>query len=240
MIKVLTYFTKIIITVIATLLFFSCGFEKVDGNGTVTTQQRDVKNGFTKVSAGSGLEVEIIHGSKHTITVEADENLMAHIFTEVSGDELEIKTDVNIGNAAEKKVTVTLPEIEAIEASSGVQVKTKKLKSDNLELSTSSGSHMETDIEANTAKCESSSGSYLKVNGTVEKLETHSSSGSTLDAGGLNAKNAKSEASSGSTTTVNATVELDAQASSGSSIHYVNTPSKLNTKASSGGSISQN
>ncbi|WP_294824326.1 head GIN domain-containing protein [uncultured Flavobacterium sp.] len=242
MIKVIVHVTKAIIAVIASLLFFSCNldFKKVDGDGNVVTKERKMSGDFTKIDAGTGLEVIIEQGSGQMVTVEADNNLHQHIKTEVKDGELEIKADVNIGNATAKKVIVRLPNIEGIESGSGCAVSTRNtLKADSILLSSGSGSTMTVAIEAKNATLESGSGSTLKVTGKAGDITTDSGSGGTINARGLVAKKAVSEASSGSTTVINATESLTADASSGGIINYVSTPSNLSKKTSSGGSVGQ-
>lgn len=240
MIKVFVHIAKAIIAIAASLLFFSCGFERVNGDGNVITQPRNVGEGFTKISVSGGIEVYIAQGDKPGISVEADGNLQEHIKTKVSGGTLTIKTDVNIGDADAKKVTVTLPKIESVESGGGALVKsTTVLKGNAITVSSSSGSSLEVAIEAESIKGESSSGSSLKINGRTIKLESSSSSGSTLDAGGLTATNVDADASSGSTSIVNPIEKLKADASSGSHINYVKTPTALDKNESSGGSVAQ-
>lgn len=242
MIKVIVHVTKAIVAVIASLLFFSCGFDfkQVDGDGNVVTKERKLSGNFTKISAGSGLEVIIEQGNGHAVTVEADSNLHQHIKTEVNNGELEIKSDVNIANATSKKVIVRLPNIESIESGSGCAVTGRNtIKANAIMLSSGSGSNMSVAIEAKNATLESGSGSSLKVTGKVDNLTTDSGSGSNMNARELIAKKVTSEASSGSTTVVNATESLTADASSGGTINYVSTPSNLNKETSSGGSVGQ-
>lgn len=244
MIKVIVHIAKAIVAALMSLLLFSCGFEKnfknVDGSGNVITQERPTSKDFKAISVSGGIEVIIEQGNDKSVKVEADDNLQQHIKTEITGDGLSITTDVNIRNAASKKVYVRLPEIESIECSGGAQVTSRQsLKAGTINLSSGSGSSMEVAIDAEHAKCESSSGSSLKINGRAGRLDTESSSGSTLNANKLMANKVTAESSSGSTTIVNPTESLKADASSGSAIYYIKTPGELNKKTSSGGSVAQ-
>lgn len=243
MIKVIVHVAKAIVAAITALLFYSCGFgdfKTVDGNGNVTTQTRTVAGEFNGISASKGLEVIIEPGSESSITVEADENLHSHITTVVENGVLEINADVNIGNAASKKVIVKLPDIGSIESSGGASVKSNApIKGKALELSASGGASLNLSVEVKNLSCESSSGSSLEVSGQAQDLQAEASSGSTLDAAKLTAGSIQSDASSGGTCIVNPTDKLSADASSGGSVLYVNTPSNLDKKTSSGGSVKQ-
>lgn len=241
MIRVIEHCTKIMVAALIAILCFSCDFmKKVDGSGNVVTKNRTMNGEFTSVSAGSGLEVVIEYGPERSVTVEADDNLHQHIMTDVSGGTLEISSDVNIRNAASKKVIVRMPTIKNLESSSGATLRSATpLRSESLKLDANSGSNMEVTIQSKKATCEASSGSHLKVSGTTDNLLTESSRGATVDARNLTASNVKSEASSGSTTFVNPIDMLKAEASSGSTIFYQKTPEKLQREVSSGGSVSE-
>lgn len=242
MIKLILNLAQLLVVIVITLLFSSCGFDKktLDGSGNVVTQNRTVATGFTTITTSGNVEVYITQGSASTVVVEADDNLQQHIKTEVKGTELSITCDVNIDNAEAKRVTVTLPKIEGIEAAGGSIVKGKtQLKGDKIMLSSSSGSNLEVSVDAKEIASEASSGSSLKISGRTNDLKTDASSGSSLNASALIAKDVKADASSGGNIAVNPTESLDADASSGSVINYVSTPKKINSDASSGGSISQ-
>lgn len=241
MIKVIINVTKVIVALVASLLFSSCNFnfQQVEGNGNITTQKRPVNESFQSVSVGYGLELILEQSSQTTITVEADENLMKHIKTEVRDGELVITSDANI-NSSTARVIVSMPVIEAIVSSSSANVKGKNIiKSDNLELSSSSAGTMEVTVDVKSLSCDTSSSGTIKVSGKTGTLETEVSSGSHIDAKGLTARSIISSASSGGSSIVNPTESLTAEASSGGSINYVNTPSRLNKQVSSGGSVSE-
>lgn len=239
MIKVIVYVTKAIVALAASLLFCSCNFRQVEGNGNVTTQKREVGGSFRSVTVGHGLELIIEQGNQTSVIVEADENLQQHIKTEVRDGELVIKSDANI-NGTSAKIIVSTPQIDGIEATSGSTVKSKNtIKGDVLELSGSSGSEMDVSVDVNNLTCDSSSGSSVIIKGKAEKFETEASSGSSINAKALVAKSIISNSSSSGSVVVNPTESLTAEASSGGSVNYVNRPGNLNEKTSSGGSISQ-
>ena len=242
MIKLIVHISKAIIGLILALLFASCGFKgkTIDGSGNVTTQTRTVSGNFTSVSAAMGLEVYIVQGNQSTITVEADDNLQQHIKTEVKGDELKIYADVNINNAGSKKITVTLPKIDGLEASSAAMIRSKTvIKSDEITLNSSSAATLEVAVDAKTVTCEASSSGSVKVSGKTNDLETESSSAGSVNARSLIAEDVKSEASSGGSTTVNVSGKLTADASSGGNITYTSNPKTVNSNATSGGSVSK-
>lgn len=240
MIKVFVHLAKIIIAAAAALFFFSCNMQSVDGSGNVTTQSRPVTGEFTSITASNALEVYIEQGVNRSVTVEADDNLQGHIKVEASGTELKISSDVNIGSASAKKITIVLPEVKGIEASGATMVKSKTiLKSDYIKLTSSGAADMEVTVIAKKVTAESSGAGKLKVTGSADRLDAEASGAGIINAKELAAKDVNAEASGAGTIHANPTASLKAQATSGSNIYYVAPAKKMDTKTDSGGTIAQ-
>lgn len=86
----------------------------ISGNGNVVDETRDI-TGFSGVHVSSGIDVYLSEGEEFEVRVEADENLMDVILTELNGNILVVKTErYGIRHAKSKKVHVTLPELEVL------------------------------------------------------------------------------------------------------------------------------
>lgn len=228
------------------LLSVSCGNnvnflgEGLTGNGNVTSSKRTLTENFDAIEAKTGITVIIEQADNYAIEASTDENLQEHLKTEVENGVLAIYFDENIYKAEERTVYVKVPSLRKISSSSGASVETKNtIKSENLDLKSSSGSEMKLSINARNLSCDSSSGSEISAKGKAENLRTESSSGSTIELENLEVANATCKSSSGSTTKVNPFESLDADASSGSSIKYYSVPKHLKKDESSGASISK-
>lgn len=245
MMKFIVFITKIIVTTIVAVLFASCKFDVglgpgLDGDGNVVTESRNNNTPFTGIEISRGLELEVEQANETSITVIADKNLQNHISTDINNGILTITSDVNIDNAASKKIVVKLPNITSLQASSAAGIKgLNTIKGQNIGLSSSSAGDIKITLEADNVTAESSSGSSMQLRGKVLKLDTSTSSGSVLDAQELLANDVISDASSGSNTDVHPLVSLKAEASSGSNISYHNEPKVISKDTSSGGSVSK-
>ncbi len=234
---------RLLSTLALSVLLASCKMDidfgnSIKGDGNVVTESRNNDTPFTGIEVGQGLDLEIEQSTQKSITVIADKNLQNHIATDINGGVLSISCDANIRSASSKKVVVKLPVISSIQVTSGATAKGLGLiKSNNLELVSSSAGDLKLQIEAENVSIQSSSGSTIKVKGKALKVETQSSSGSNIEAEELMANNIISEASSGSSTDVYPIENLKADASSGASIQYHNTPKSMDKQASSGGSV---
>jgi hypothetical protein len=154
---------------------------------------------------------------------------------------LKIESDKNYNSTETPIVNVKMPAVNGLSTSSGSEITSSKtLISNNINVKSSSGSHINIDVEADAITLETSSGSSIDASGKALKLETTSSSGSTIDAKDLMANEVISQTASGSSTSVYPIVKLDAKASSGGSINYHKVPKTLSKEETSGGSVSEN
>lgn len=194
------------------------------GNGNVVEEIRNITGDFTHISASEGLKVLVTQGEGFAIRVEADENIIDLIGTDISEGKLKIHANKNIGRAT-KNVHVTLPVIESLATSSGADLLVQDvIKADHLELKATSGSDLRVELLAREVTAESSSGADLKISGRAETLYAHASSGSELEARDLEAKVCTAKASSGSDIAVRVSESLKAEANSGGDISYAGDP----------------
>ncbi len=239
----MTTLAKIIVTVVMSLLLFSCNFDinfgpGVRGNGNVTTETRNLDASFHSIKAAEGLDVYLTQGNSESIKVQADDNLHEVILTEINDGVLYIHTKENIAHSSAQKVMVEFDNIERITSTSGSDVySTNTIKTDRLELKSTSGSDMELKIDANTVSCKATSGSDLRLSGTTDRLTAESTSGSDIKAAKLKAKTCNAKATSGSDITLYSSDELTAKATSGGDITYYGNPDKVNKSDGVSGSI---
>jgi len=215
------------------------GFNRIKGNKYVVTKERTLTKDFTKIDVSQGITVLLTMGSKVLLAVEADENLHEYIKTEVVNGVLKIYTAETISKAKSRKVYITAPNVNAIEASSGSKVVSENtLRATNFTVSSSSGANINLTLKSENVVSKSSSGSYIKLSGRTETHTTKASSGSSIAASDLKSQEAIAGVSSGASIKLNVIEELTAKASSGGGINYKGNPKKVERKSSSGGSIS--
>ena len=94
----MTTLVRITIALVLALLLTSCGFDinfgdfgtGEKGNGVVVEETREITEEFTVVSASEGIDVFVTQGSDFDISVEADENIMDLIGTDIKNGKLKI------------------------------------------------------------------------------------------------------------------------------------------------------
>lgn len=217
----------IFISALAVGLVFStnCSFGSfsdlsgVQGSGTAKSETRAV-TGFTRVDAGGAVNVEIVTQKDFSVAVEADDNLLANIKTEVSGDTLKIYSEDTISPKTRINVKISMPAIEGLDLSGASSGSVSSVKTDTLEL-------------------KASGASKIRIDGVTKELIADASGASAIDAESLQTQDADVEASGASRATIAATGELKVEASGASKIVYVGEPKNLQQNSSGASSVTK-
>ncbi|MEB8344479.1 DUF2807 domain-containing protein [Flavobacteriaceae bacterium KMM 6898] len=235
----MTTLARISIAFILALFFSSCAFdinfgEGKKGNGIVVEDNRNVSEEFTVVSASEGLDVYVTQSNEFKIVVEADENIIDLIGTDIKNGKLTVHAIENIGRAT-KKIHVSLPYITALSSSSGAELVTvNTIEAEKISLDASSGAEMEVSLIANEVSADASSGSDIQIAGQANMFYADASSGADIKAKNLMAKICNADASSGADISLNVSESLTADASSGADITYTGQATVQKSKSSSG------
>lgn len=237
----MTTLARIAIALVISLLTSSCAFNMnwgsgTVGNGEIVEESRTITEEFTGIYASEGIDVFVIQGNTLSINIEADENIIDLIGTDIRDGSLKVHAIENIGRAT-KNVYVTLPEITSLKSSSGADLIAQNvIQADKLELDASSGSDIQLEVTANEIEIDASSGSDIRISGKTDMLYADASSGSDIRAKDLETKRCNADASSGSDISLNVTESLVADASSGADITYTGN-ANVTTKKSVSGSV---
>lgn len=195
------------------------GWGGVCGSGNVVTEKRNV-SGFKGVEVGGVFQVEIVAGKDYSVEVEADDNLVPLISTEVESGVLRIRTEKSISKQSALKIRVSAPDIESLDISgvSGI---------------TLSG------VKNSALSVESSGASKINVEGSTGNLTVDVSGASQVDAVNLQTTNARVEASGACKITVNASNEIDADLSGASKVRYAGDPKNIIRNTSGASRVEQ-
>ena len=238
----MTTLARIAIALVVSIFLSSCGFDiqigdfgtGKKGNGNVVTDTRATSEEFTRVSASEGLMVYVTQADDFSIEVEADDNVIDLIRTDIKNGKLRIHAEENIGNAT-KNIYVSLPKVTELHASSGSHLETKNtVEANELNIDGSSGAILEVEVVAQELEIDASSGANLDIAGTSDSANVDVSSGGNINAKDLETKTCNAEASSGGNVKIQVSKSLMADASSGGNISYSGDPTVEKKKSVSG------
>ncbi len=245
MIKFIVYLSKAIVTLIAALLWGSCQYhidltDTIKGSGKIVQVERALNEEIQSIEVKRGMTVIIEQTPSNTIRIEADDNLIEYIETEITNGNLVVSTTKNTRTKNPKIVKIGVRDLDAIRTSSGSEVKNiGTFLTQDIDIRSSSGSHIRLVLESEKITCDSSSGSEIELEGKALALECESSSGSKITAKNLKTNQITAKSSSGSSISLHPIQSLDATSNSGSSIKYYNSPRKVTKKSTSGGSVKE-
>lgn len=194
---------------------FSCA----KGSGVTKIEKREVA-GFKKVDVSGAIEVEVIAQKDFGVEVEADDNLLEYVKTEVDGETLKIYTKSRIWKHNKIRVVISMPELTGAEVSGASKVTANNVKTDSFKLDVSGASKIE-------------------INGEAKDLKIEASGASKINAENLKVANANVDVSGATSVTVNATEEVKAEASGASKIQYVGEPKNVIKDTSGASKVSQ-
>ena len=211
--------------------------ETIYGNGNVVSEERIIGD-FDALKVSSGIDVIIKQGSEVSLMLEADENLLDVIKTEVTGNTLRIYKSIKVRKARSTKIYLVYKELNSIRVSSAGDVKGENtLKTSSLNIDLSSAGDLELDLQADEVHCKISSSGDARLSGTCGILIADLSSAGDLYAYELIADKCKVSCSSAGDARVFANEEFDLRSSSAGSIYYKGDGSILSVHTSSAGSI---
>lgn len=189
----------------------------IQGSGNAKRETRNLSD-FEKIDASGAINAEIAAGKEFSVEVEADDNLLQYIKTEISGDTLKIYSEDKISPKTKLSVKISLPELTKLDVSGASTANVTGVKGDSLEL-------------------QASGASKIKVDGEIKDLNAEANGASTIDASNLNAENADVNSNGASTVTAAPVNDLKAEASGASTIYYTSDPKNIKQNASGASSV---
>jgi hypothetical protein len=205
---------------ITTPSLFNISFNKgVRGSGTTAVENRNVE-AFKAVDVSGVFEVEVTAQKDLSVEIEADDNLLPLIKTEVRDGVLHLSTEKRVKPSNRILVRISVPDLERVNASGASRVSVADIRNSSLEIDTSGASK-------------------VTASGETGNLVIDVSGASKIDTGALRSANAEVDASGASSVVVNVSGVLKAKASGASRIRYTGDPANIEEDTSGASKISR-
>ncbi len=197
---------------------------------------------FDAIDVSAGIKVYYETGVPQSVSVENEKGDFSDIKVEVDDGALILSRakKINWGGKRESyTVTVGVPSLSDIEASSGSYIEGSGLSGDDASLDVSSGARaVITNASVGDIEVEASSGSSAEISGSCTEIDADASSGASIDASDLQCTALEADVSSGASISAYATNRVNADASSGGSVRVSGGATDVTIDKSSGGSVS--
>ena len=197
----------------------------IQGSGIKAGEERPIKDVDELKVAGSG-KVILKQGDTESLVIEADDNILPHIITEVDDGELSIHPEKNMNLRSKSGIMyyLTLKKIEEIKLSGAVDLESSLIEAKKLEFDLSGATKVKACIKTDTLEIEGSGASKLYLEGETNKQEVKISGSMHYDAGSLKSDVAEIEVSGASRVTVAVRKKLEVEASGVAVISYKGDP----------------
>jgi Putative auto-transporter adhesin, head GIN domain len=198
--------------------FFSFSFGRgVAGSGNIVNENREISN-FKAIEVGGIFQVEITAQKDFSVEIQADDNLLPLIKTEVDGGVLKIESTEKFKSKSPIIVKISAPNIEEMEVSGASKVSLVDLNNESLNVNASGASK-------------------ITIAGVTKILDVDVSGASKVDAENLKSEDTSIEASGASSVGVSVYGDLKTNASGASNIRYSGTPKNVENKTSGASSV---
>jgi hypothetical protein len=215
----------------------SYGFEGISGDGNVAKQDRDI-SAFSALDVGGAFKVYLTQGEEEALVVEADENLLDVISTEVRGNTLVIKTTETIRNAEAMNIYLTFVKMDELEISGACHLSGEnKMTFDDLEMDCSGASQIDLKLSADNLELEFSGASDIEMYGSAGSVSMDISGASKFDAYDLEVQKYSIDISGAAHAKIFVTEELSADVSGAASLKYRGDASLTDWDVSGAGSL---
>lgn len=204
-------------------LVTSC-IDAVRGNGNVVTEDRPVKE-FDALRVSGSFEVIIEQGNEESLRIEADENLMEIIETDVRSGTLIIHTEENVIRAESLKAYITFIDLYDIEISGAVELDCiGDLAFEDLFIEASGATEIDLDLNTELLEIGLSGSSEIDLSGTASEMTIDASGAAELFAEDLELKTCYLSISGAGSAVVNVSDLLDIDISGAASVKYKGEP----------------
>lgn len=209
----------------------------VRGSGEIATETRTL-SGFTGIQLrGSGAAtVEVTR--TESVTIEADDNLMPFLTSEVVNGRLVLGTSESIVPTRQVVYTITLSSLEGVSIDGSGSLAAEGIEAHTFEVSISgSGSFVFAELDTETLIVDVNGSGVAEGTGTVADLRLSLSGSGSFIGDGLEADTATIEMSGSGSVAVNVSDRLDVSLNGSGSVSYIGDPT-VTTDINGSGSVS--
>lgn len=213
--------------------------ERVRGNGDVTTEERSL-NGFDGVESYGSFDVYLTSDSGYSVKVEADENLLQYIETDISGNKLRIRTarGISVRPSSTMKVYVSAPEYSVVSSSGSGNIygKNEISSADDLDIGISGSGNIDLDVRAGKVSADISGSGSISLDGEANSISSSIAGSGDIKAGNLKTREAKIHIAGSGNANLQATEQLDVEIAGSGDVRYSGDP-KVNSHIAGSGSV---
>lgn len=211
----------------------------IPGSGKIESETRKV-DGFDSISIRYPGEIIVRQGEKVSVTVEAEDNLMPQLATEVRGRTLVIENSEEsyskrVRPTEDVKITIIVTDLSEINFSAAGTLRVDGLKTDSFELKLSgAGDTTLNQMETGSLIATISGAGKITAQGNTDEMKVTVSGLGDFDGTDLQSQTAEVQISGAGTVTLRVEEELTARISGAGTVNYYGSPTVHQTISGAG------
>jgi hypothetical protein len=237
----LKYVFVLLVSAVTLSSCFLIGGKRIRGNGNVVTQERSI-SGFDGVESYGSFEVFITSGNASSVKIEADENLMEYIETDIRNGVLRLKTANrhSISPSHTIKVHVTAPTFTVVKTSgSGSIVGNNEISTnEKLSIGTSGSGDIKLNVRATELSANISGSGNIILAGEANTMDGSIAGSGNIRAGELKTREASVDIAGSGSTSIHADEKLDINIAGSGDVRYSGN-AKITSRIAGSGSINK-
>jgi hypothetical protein len=219
------------------LLVVLAGCDSVSGSRNVVKEDRQLGD-FSEVSVSGSMDVYITQGNTRNLTIEAEDNIIPLIETEMHDNDLEIrfKRNTNIRNHKPVKIFLTTPVLEGLNlnGSGDVEVKSHFSSPGSMRFSLSGSGDLSGSFNAPEMRVDLAGSGDIELKGQTRDLNISIAGSGNCDADELLAETAEVNIAGSGNADVHASRALKANLLGSGNVRYKGEPTINLSKLGSG------
>ena len=209
----------VLLLVACGLVLSGCKFNRgIAGSGVRKTEKRDLKS-FKAIDTTGAYEIDATCQKPASFEIEADDNILPLIKTEVRDGILFVSNDQAYHSSKPTMLRITLPDLNSVASHGAGEIKIA-------------------DARSNDLKIESTGAASVVASGTSTSVTISSSGAGKIDTSNLHAEKARVDVNGASSIDVYASEQLDVSVSGVGNVSYSGNPKVVNKHVSGIGSVS--
>jgi hypothetical protein len=197
-------------------------------------------SGFTEVSVGSGMNLDITQGQNYRVSVRAEPAELERLRVDKRGNALQFRmeSDRSWRRRGRVDVSITMPRLTGLDLSGGAQARvTMDVPSERFSAGLSGGAELKGQLHSGNLEMNLSGGSEVTLEGSGSDLNLVGSGGSEANLRGFSVRNLDADLSGGSRAAVTMEGQVEGNLSGGSEITYYGNATLGSTDLSGGSAI---
>lgn len=203
----------------------------IEGSGNMLTQERSVSN-FDQVELRSYGKLTITQGDTESLTIEAEDNLIDHLTSEVQDGKLILgaEENFNLSDINEIRYTLTVKNLSQVSLAGFGDIQIDSIQTDQMTVNLSGSGNLEMDdLEAESLEVNISGFGMVKVNGSAPDQAVTITGSGNYAGEHLDSVNSKVVISGFGNASVRASETLDVKITGSGNVDYYGSPDVTQT-----------